>query len=112
MDCLQITALAVATRIGVYAWEQQILQQLFIDISIPADFKTTEDDLAKTIDYEKLCQVVSGYVEAHSFQLIETVANNVALLIKEKFAVNQLTISVSKPHAVKNASNIKVTVTR
>jgi dihydroneopterin aldolase len=44
--------------------------------------------------------------------LIETVAENVAKLIKDEFLVKELTISVSKPHAIKNAGNICVTINR
>ncbi|KTC77079.1 dihydroneopterin aldolase [Legionella brunensis] len=112
MDILQIKGLSVLTRIGVYAWEQQILQRLLIDISIPSNFSACQDDIANTVDYDKLCHQVTTYVELNSFHLIETVAENVANLIKQEFNVPQLTISVSKPHAIKNASDIRVTVTR
>lgn len=112
MDMLQIKGLAVATRIGVYAWEQKILQPLFIDLSIPADFSQCEEQLAKTIDYEKLCLLVSNYVEGQAFQLIETVADRIALLLKKEFNLPEVTVSVSKPKAIKNASDIRVTVTR
>lgn len=100
------------TRIGVHAWEQQILQRLYIDISIPGNFTACNDDITNTIDYDKLCQTVTAYIESHSFCLIETVADKVANLIKQEFAIPQLTVSVSKPHAIKNASDIRVTVTR
>ncbi|KTD08516.1 dihydroneopterin aldolase [Legionella jamestowniensis] len=112
MDLLQIKGLCVLTRIGVYTWEQEILQRLFIDISIPGNFNTCKDDIANTIDYAKVCQQVTAYIESNSFRLIETVAENVANLIKQEFNIPQLTVSVSKPHAIKNANDIRVTVTR
>jgi dihydroneopterin aldolase len=112
LDYLHIKGLRVATRIGVYAWEQQISQPLLLDISIPADFSTCEDQLANTIDYGRLCQQVSSYVEANAFQLIETVAERVAQLIKTEFKIKELTVSVSKPQAIKNATTIQVTVSR
>lgn len=55
---------------------------------------------------------VTQYVESKSFQLIETVANRVAHLIQTNYKVTQLVISVSKPHAVKNAGNIQVVARR
>jgi dihydroneopterin aldolase len=51
-------------------------------------------------------------VEGNTFKLIETVAEHVAGLIKEKFAVKQVKISVSKPHAVKNAGNVCIIINR
>lgn len=111
-DTLTITALNVATKIGVHAWEQRINQTLLIDISIPSDFSNCEDKLTNTLDYADLCQTVTQYVESNSFQLIETVANSVAQLIQERFNVTELSIKVAKPHAIKNAGSIQVIVHR
>jgi len=102
----------VSTRIGVYAWEQLIFQQLLIDISIDADFSSCHEDLTKTIDYAALCQTVTHFVESKSFQLIETVANEVAQLIQQEFKATKLSVGISKPHAVKNAGTIQVIVNR
>ncbi len=112
VDSLQIKALAVATRIGVYQWEQQISQRLLLDITIPTDLSGCDDRLETTIDYDKLCQRVTHHVESNAFQLIETVANEVAQLIKTEFHLPQVTVSVSKPCAIKNAADVRVTVTR
>lgn len=112
MDTLVITALSVATKIGVYSWEQRINQTLLIDITIPNDFSACEDNLANTIDYAALCKTVTEYVESRSFQLIETVADKIAELIKQEFKVTKLTVGVSKLHVVKNAKNIQVIVNR
>jgi dihydroneopterin aldolase len=112
LDTLHIKALNVSTIIGVYAWEQRINQQLLIDISLNTDFTQCEDDLDKTIDYAVLCETVTQFVESNTFQLIETVANEVAHLILKQFKVDQITVAVSKPHAVKNAGTIQVVVQR
>ncbi len=112
MDALNIKALSVATKIGVYAWEQQINQQLLIDITIPSDFSACQDNLTNTIDYDALCQAVTQFVESKSFQLIESVADQVAHLVKQEFNVAQLSVAVTKPHAVKNAGTIQVVVNR
>lgn len=112
MDSLFIRELKVHARIGVHDWEQRISQPLLIDIRIPADFANCQDVLANTLDYDRLCQCVTRYVEAGSFRLIETVADSVAELVRSEFGAKEVTVSVSKPHAVKNAANIQVTVIR
>ncbi len=112
MDSLQIKGLSVSTRIGVHAWEQQIEQRLLLDITIPSDFSGCNDLLSNTVDYDQLCQKVTHFVESNAFQLIETVADRIANLIKTEFKIAQLSVSVSKPHAIKNAANIQVTVNR
>lgn len=112
MDTLLIEALTVSTHIGVYAFEQRIKQTLFIDISIPCNFSACGDDLANTIDYDVLCQTITNLVESQSFQLIETVANEVAKRIQEQFKVPKLRVAVTKPCAIKNASKVQVIVER
>jgi len=112
MDNLTISGLAINTRIGVHTWEQRINQRLVLDISLTTDFGNCADDLSKTIDYDHLCQQVTGFVESQSFQLIETVAEKVAALIHETFQVTEVRVSVSKPDAIKQAKNVQVTVTR
>lgn len=112
MDALNIKALNVATKIGVHAWEQQINQQLLIDITISSDFSACQDNLDNTLDYDALCQTVTQFVESKSFQLIESVADQVAQLIKHEFNVAQLSVAVTKPHAVKNAGTVQVVVNR
>jgi len=112
MDILQIEALTIKTHIGIHAWEQQILQILSLDIQIQTDFSTCHNQLKNTIDYDALCKMVTSFVESQSFALIETVAESVAQQIKERFQVTSLTVSVSKPHAIKNAKNVTVTIHR
>ncbi len=112
VDTLHISALSIMTHIGVHAWEQRILQQLLIDIRITIDVTTCKNQLTNTIDYDQLCQRVTTFVESTPFTLIETVAETVATLLKDEFSVKELIISVSKPHAIKNAGNICVTIHR
>lgn len=112
MDQLTISGLSVLTKIGVHKWEQAIDQRLLIDIIIPTDIANCQDELTNTIDYDQLCQQITTYVESNQFALIETVANNVAELIKTHFAVKKVTVQVAKPHAIKNAANVAISVTR
>lgn len=112
MDTLHISALSIMTHIGIHEWEQRILQQLLVDIRIPIDVAACNNQLANTIDYDQLCQRITTFVETTHFSLIETVAEHVAQLIKNEFKVNELSVSVSKPHAIKNAANICVTINR
>jgi len=112
MDLLQISALSAMTHVGIHDWEQRIRQKLLIDVKIPIDLTAVNNQLTNTIDYQALCECITSYVESTSFSLIETVAENVSALIKEKFNIKELTLTVSKPQAIKNASNISVTIHR
>jgi dihydroneopterin aldolase len=113
LDQLDITALRVKTRIGVYAWEQRILQALLIDIHIPIECQDFADNIADTLDYSAVCKTVTAHIESNTYQLIETVANEIARIIKLDFpAVNKVTVRVSKPHAIPNANQVSITVQR
>lgn len=112
MDTLEISALEIATYIGIYEWEKKTLQKLLIDIKLLIDCTTCDENIAKTIDYDALCRKVTSFVESKHFNLIETVAEQVASLVKREFNVRNLFVKVSKPGAIKNAGNISVTIER
>ena len=109
-DMLIIKELTIATQVGVHAWEQRIKQNVLIDISIPSDFSSCQDKIENTIDYDALCKAITEFVQAKSFQLIETIAHDVAALIQDLFKVKQLSVAVSKPNAVAHANKIQVVV--
>ncbi len=112
MDTLSISSLKIMTHIGIHDWEKKILQPLLLDINIPLDCAQVHDQLDNTIDYSLLCTEVSNFMTGKEFNLIETVAEEVAQLILEKFTVTSIKLSVSKPTAVPSASNITVTINR
>ncbi len=112
MDKLKISSLRTMTHVGIHPWEQRIEQPLLVDIDISLDLTGCNNELTNTIDYFQLCQRVTTYIETNTFTLIETVAENVAQLIKTEFAVKALSVCISKPHAIKNAGNISVTINR
>lgn len=108
-DLLEITGLRVKTHIGVYRFEQSILQTLLLDIRIQTSLKGCNDCLDNTIDYATLCHELTTWLESSSYQLIETVAEQVLQRLEDKLPTAGLTVRVSKPHAIKNAGNISVT---
>lgn len=111
MNQLEISALKIMTHIGIHAWEQQILQPLFIDITIDTDLTGVNDDINNALDYDSLCNMITEVVSNKSFKLIETVAHTVSTLIKENFSVHGIKVRVCKPHAVADAGNICYAIT-
>lgn len=115
MDYLKITNLRMRTKIGVHKWEQAILQTLSLDIEIATDTSNCQDNIDNTIDYDKLCTTLTQHIANNSFSLIETVAEEVVTIIKEKFQTaktEQITVTVNKPNAIANAGNVGVKITR
>ena len=112
INTLRITSLKVSTKIGVYAWEQRILQSLLFDLSIPIDMSRYQDNIANALDYAAVCQSITQFVSSQSFQLLETVAEQVLNMLQKKFAIQHMTLTVSKPLAVKNAGPIQICLER
>lgn len=113
IDMLTISGLQILAKIGVYAWEQQILQPLLLDLSIPLDVKHCDDDLANTVDYAELCRGITNLVTSKPYALIETVAEDVAQFVKTSYPmVEKLKITVSKPKAVSHAANVSISIER
>lgn len=112
MDTLSIESLSIYTHIGVYPWEKRILQQLKIDISLSLSIENCNDNIANSIDYDELSKKVITFVQNNHFDLIETVAEQIAQLLKEQFSLAQVTIRVSKPHAISQAANVSICITR
>ncbi|MCC5791063.1 MAG: dihydroneopterin aldolase [Legionellaceae bacterium] len=112
MDQLSIHGLTLQARIGTHQWEQAIRQKLLVDICIPLDLSACGDQLEKTIDYAAVCSSVISFVEQHAFLLIERVANEIASLLKEKFQLQAIEVTVHKPHAIAQAKDISVKIYR
>ena len=114
LDWISIEGLQVDTIIGVYDWEQEQMQRLVIDLQMGWDIQAAakRDDIAEALDYAKVSETVSSWVEEKPRQLIETVAEGVAQLVLQQFNVAKINVKVSKPGAVPKAKNVAVSICR
>jgi 7,8-dihydroneopterin aldolase/epimerase/oxygenase len=55
---------------------------------------------------------VLAFVEESSFHLVETLAEHVAMLILEEFGVGWVSISLSKPGAIRGSRDVGVMLER
>lgn len=113
-DRVLIEGLTVSTTIGVYDWEKNIKQQLVLDLEMAWNNQPAgnSDDVALCLDYFKVSQAITNLVAANKFELIECVAERVAELVIQQFAVTWLRVKVSKPGAITNATNVAVVIER
>ncbi|MEM8562612.1 MAG: dihydroneopterin aldolase [Pseudomonadota bacterium] len=114
MDRVYIRALTVSTVIGVYPWEREIRQQLVFDLELASDNHRAamNDCIEDAIDYAAISQRVIAFAENNHFQLIETMAEQVAQLILLEFSVSWLRLSLAKPGAVAQADAVGVIIER
>jgi 7,8-dihydroneopterin aldolase/epimerase/oxygenase len=114
MDKVFIQQLEVRTVIGVFDWEREIKQKLVFDIELGTDIQKAAktDALEDTLDYKAISHAVHDYVEASSFQLVETLAEKVAELILTNFNVPWVSIELNKPGAVSISKSVGVKIER
>jgi dihydroneopterin aldolase len=114
MDKIFIHALKSEAIIGIYDWERQVRQTVLIDLEFSADIRRAAltDSIDDTLNYKRVAKRVLGFVETSQFQLVETLAEHIAMLILEEFAVGWVRIVVSKPGAVRNSRDVGVALER
>ena len=113
-DIIFIEGLEIETIIGVYEHERDIKQKVVLDIemTIPESDAASSDDLRHTVDYDAVSKLVTSYVIDTQYQLIESLAEQVASLVLGAFATDSLQLKLSKPGAVKNAKSVGLIILR
>lgn len=114
MDIVFIRQLRADTVIGVYAWERRIRQTVVLDLEMAVDNRraAAADRIEDTLDYAAVSTRILNYIEGSDFQLIETMAEGVATLVLEEFAVPWLRLRLSKPGAVVQALDVGILIER
>ena len=114
MDKVLIKNLQVETIIGIFNWEREVRQVISIDLEMEFDNKVAakSDDIEDALDYKKIGKRVSSYVERSKFKLVERLAEQIAKLVLKEFPVSSLTISVTKPGALRGSESVGISITR
>lgn len=114
MDTVFINDLRVNAVIGVYDWERRITQSLSFDLELAADIRRAaeRDDIADTVNYKAVAKRLIAFVEDSEFQLVETLAERVAQIILDEFAVPWVRLTLRKPGAVRGARDVGVIIER
>ena len=113
-DIIFIGSLEIETIIGFYEHERDIKQKVVLDIemTLPESDAASSDDLRHTVDYDAVSKLVTSYVIDTQYQLIESLAEQVASLVLGAFATDSLKLKLSKPGAVKNAKSVGLIILR
>lgn len=113
-DTVFVDQLKCEAVIGVFDWEKQITQTLYIDLEMSWDNRpaAASDDYRHALCYDTVSTAVTELVEGAPHELVETVAEKVAGLIRSRFGVHWVKVTVNKPGAVNNAANLGVRIER
>ena len=114
MDKIFINNLQVETIIGIFDWEREVRQVVSINLEMEFDNKIAakSDDINDALDYKKVGKRVTAYVERSKYKLVESLAEQIAKLVLREFPVSSLTVSVTKPGAMRGSESVGIRITR
>jgi len=114
MDIVFIRDLHVDTIIGIYDWEREVKQTLVFNIEMATDIRkaAATDNIDFALNYHAVSLRITAYVESHHALLVETLAENVAALIRNEFHIPWLRLTLTKPNAVLGASAVGIIIER
>jgi 7,8-dihydroneopterin aldolase/epimerase/oxygenase len=113
-DRIFLHGLTTECIIGFIDWERRVKQSVVLDIELPVDCRRAalSDDVADTLDYKKVAKRVLSFVEGSEFQLVETLAHRLALVILAEFALEWVRITLNKPGAIRHSRDVGVVIER
>ena len=114
MDIVFIEDLRIETIIGIYDWERTTRQVVALDLEMAFDNvnPAVTDRIDDTLDYKAVSKRLIAFVEASHFELVETLAERCAEIIRAEFGVRWLRLKLSKPGAVTGARAVGVLIER
>ncbi|MDO3385301.1 dihydroneopterin aldolase [Gilvimarinus sp. SDUM040013] len=114
MDIVYIRDLQIQTIIGIYDWERQVRQTVSIDLEMAADIRRAAqtDDIQYALNYKAVSKRVIAHVEGREALLVESLAEEVAALVRDEFNVPWLRLRVSKPGALRGARDVGLVIER
>jgi dihydroneopterin aldolase len=113
-DRIFLRGLTAECVIGFIDWERRVKQTVVVDLELPVDCRqaAVTDDVNDTVDYKKVSKRVLAFIEASEFLLVETLAQRLAMLILEEFALEWIRLSINKPGAIRNSRDVGVAIER
>jgi dihydroneopterin aldolase len=114
MDIIFLRELRVETIIGIYDWERKLKQTVSIDLEMAADVAraAANDSIEQTLNYKAVAKRLISFVSESQFQLVETLAERIAAIVREEFQVPWVRVSLHKPGAVRGSRDVGVIIER
>jgi dihydroneopterin aldolase len=114
MDKIFITDLRIETIIGIYDWERRVRQTVSLDLEMAADIcqAAATDSIDDTLNYKAVAKRLIAFVGASEFQLVETLAEQIAAIVLDEFNVSWLRLKLHKPGALRGSRDVGVLIER
>lgn len=117
MDKIQIKNLEVFGNHGVFPEETKLGQKFLVNATLYTETREAgrTDDLTRSIDYGKICHEITGFMQTHTYRLIESAAEHLAEhLLLHTPRLEEIELEILKPWAPIGlpVENVSVKITR
>jgi dihydroneopterin aldolase len=113
-DRIFLRGLSAQCIIGFIDWERRTPQTLLVDLEIPCDcaLAARSDSVEDTVDYKRVAKRVLGWIPTTQYRLVETLAENLAMLLLSEFQIEWIRVSINKPGAIRDSRDVGVAIER
>jgi dihydroneopterin aldolase len=114
MDKIFLKELTTETVIGIFDWEREVKQTIAIDLEMSADIRraAASDSIRDTLNYKAVAKRLLAFVQESRFQLVETLAEEVARVVLTEFPVDWVRVTLHKPGAIRHSKDVGVMIER
>jgi dihydroneopterin aldolase len=114
VDTVFLRGLAIETTIGFFEWERHVKQTVVLDLEIPVDCAraASTDTVDNTVDYKAIAKRCIAFVEAAEYNLVESLAHELATTLLAEFDIAWIRLSVNKPGAIRGSRDVGVKIER
>lgn len=113
-DHIDIEELALRTTIGIFPEERDRKQDVTLHLRLYTDLRPAgvSDRIEDAINYKNVTKGIIALVESSRFDLIESLAEQVATQVLDGYPIEGLRLKVEKPGALRHARTVAVTIYR
>ncbi len=114
MDIIFIHDLRVQTIIGIYDWEREVKQTIAVDLEMATDIRkaASSENIEDTLNYKGVSKRLQTFIKESNFQLIETMAEEIAQILREEFHVPWVKVTLHKPGALRGTKDVGIIIER
>ena len=113
-DRIFVKNLLVRGILGIKPDERVNRQDILVNLEMVTDVRpaAASDDIADAVNYRSIAKRVLERVETGDDHLVERLVEDLAAMILAEFAVEEVTVRVEKPGALRFADSVGIEITR
>lgn len=112
MARIRVKDLRLRTFIGINEDEIVNKQDVLINLTVlyPALEAVRDNDIQHALNYRTITKAVIQHVEGNRFALLERLTQEILDLVMQNTAVRYAEVEVDKPHALRFAESVSITL--